>query len=213
MSDLPVFPLDLVVFPGQAVPLVVFEARYKRLVQATLAMEEPQFVITRPLRGESGPALADVGTLVRVIELNERPDGTFTLTGHGGDRVRVHVSRREDLMETDGRERPLFFTSLDAWPVERGDPNRERLAAWDALEAFRHYARTFFASEAERAVDDNVPDDPLYQASFVCANLRLESDERQALLEAPSLMDRFALAERFIRERLAAHAPGLGETA
>jgi Lon protease-like protein len=211
VSDLPVFPLDLVVFPGQAVPLVVFEARYKRLVQAVLEMDEPQFVIARAAHTEGGSPLASVGTLIRVIELNERPDGTFTLTGHGGERVHVRVSRREDVSENDGRERPLFFTPLEPWPVDRSDPNQERLAAWDALEAFRQYARTFFANDAEQAVDDHVPDDPLYQASFVCANLRLEGDERQALLEAPSLIERFSLAERLIRERLAAHAPGLGE--
>jgi uncharacterized protein len=96
-------------------------------------------------------------------------------------------------------------------PVERGDPNLERVAAWDALEAFRRYARTFFAFDAERQIDENVPDDVLYQASFICANLRLDGDERQALLEAPTLVDRFRLAERLIEERIAAHAPGLGE--
>jgi len=213
MSELPVFPLDLVVFPGQTVPLVVFEARYKRLVKAILELDEPRFVIVRARPAADGPAMAPVGTVVRVVELAERPDGTYTLTGHGGERVQVDVTRREDVPEADGSERPLFFTDAKPLPVVRDDPNLERVAAWDALEAFRRYARTFFAADAEQQVDDHVPDEPLYQASFVCANLRLEGDERQSLLEAPSLVDRFRLAERLIDERLAAHAPGLGDAA
>ncbi|MFO8151327.1 MAG: LON peptidase substrate-binding domain-containing protein [Trueperaceae bacterium] len=211
MAELPVFPLDLVVFPGQTVPLVVFEARYKRLVKAVLELEEPRFVIARALAAADGPAMAPIGTVVRVVELAERPDGTYTMTGHGGERVRVDVTRREDVAEADGSERPLFFTDAEPLPVVRDDPNLERVAAWDALEAFRRYARTFFAADAEQQVDDHVPDESLYQASFVCANLRLEGDERQALLEAPSLVDRFRLAERLIEERLEAHAPGLGD--
>ncbi|MBW6455221.1 MAG: LON peptidase substrate-binding domain-containing protein [Trueperaceae bacterium] len=211
MAEVPVFPLDLVVFPGQTVPLVVFEARYKRLVKAVLELDEPRFVIARARPTADGPAMSSVGTVVRVVELAERPDGTYTMTGHGGERVRVDITRREDVPESDGSERPLFFTEAEPVPVVREDPNLERVAAWDALEAFRRYARTFFAADAEQQVDDHVPDEPLYQASFVCANLRLEGDERQALLEAPSLVDRFRLAERLIEERLEAHAPGLGD--
>ena len=210
MHELPVFPLDLVVFPGQTVPLLVFEARYKRLVKAVLELDEPRFVIVRTRPAADGPAMATVGTVVRVVELAERPDGTYTLTGHGGERVQVDVARREDVPEADGSERPLFFTRAEPLPVVRDDPNLERIAAWDALEAFRRYARVFFAADAEQQIDDHVPDEPLYQASFVCANLRLEGDERQALLEAPSLVDRFRLAERLLEERVRAHAPGLG---
>jgi hypothetical protein len=41
----------------------------------------------------------------------------------------------------------------------------------------------------------------------VCANVRVEPEARQTLLEAPSLVDRFRRAERMMDERVAAHAP------
>jgi Lon protease-like protein len=212
MELLPVFPLDVVVFPGQSVPLVVFEARYKRLVQVLLELEVPRFVITRTQRQADGPSMASIGTLVRVMDLRERPDGTFALTGHGGERVKVAVERREDIAEPDGSERPLFFTAAEPLPLERGDPNLERIAAWDAIEGFRRYAATFFAAELGD-VDEHVPEDPLYQASFICANLRIEGGERQALLEAPSLVERFRLAEQLMAERVAAHTPAAESSA
>jgi Lon protease-like protein len=206
MQELAVFPLDLVVFPGQTVPLVVFEARYKRLVQHLLELDEPRFVIARARR-DGGAPFADVGTVVHVVELAERPDGTFTLTGHGRERVKATVARREDVPEPDGTSRPLYFTEERPLPLRRDDPNDERIAAWDALEAFRRYAATFFVGEAAEVVDAHVPEDLLYQASFVCANVRVEPEVRQTLLEAPSLIDRFRRAERLMDERVAAHAP------
>lgn len=206
MEFLPVFPLDVVVFPGQSVPLIVFEARYKRLIEAMLELETPRFVITRTQRGADGLSMAAVGTLVRVMELSERPDGTMMLTGHGGERVRVVIVRREDIAEPDGSERPLFFTDAEPLPLPRDNPNLERVAAWDAIEGFRRYAATFFAQEL-RSFDEHVPEDPLYQASFICANVRIEGSERQALLEAPSLIERFRQAEQLMAERVAAHAP------
>lgn len=206
MQELAVFPLDLVVFPGQSVPLVVFEARYKRLVRHVLELDEPRFVIARGRRDDTAP-FDDVGTVVHVVELAERPDGTFTLTGHGRERVRTAVARREDVAEPEGGRRPLYFTLEEPLPLRRDDPNEERLAAWDALEGFRRYAETFFVGDAARLVDAHVPEDLLYQASFVCANLRVESEERQTLLAAPSLVERFRRAERLMAARVAAHAP------
>jgi Lon protease-like protein len=203
MEALPVFPLDMVVFPGQSVPLYVFEARYRRLVQEAVAMEEPSFIVVRRLADTEEPLF---GTVVRVVELAERPDGTYTLTAHGGDRVAVQVARREDVAESDGSERPLFFANPEPAPLERDDLNTERVAAWDALEAFRTYARTFFGG-ASAELDEHIPDDPLYQASFICANLRIESAERQRLLDARSLAERFRLAEQVMAERVTAHRP------
>jgi ATP-dependent Lon protease len=46
----------------------------------------------------------------------------------------------------------------------------------------------------------NLPDDPLYQASFLCVNLRVPALDRQALLEAPSLVARLELAQILMRQ-------------
>lgn len=201
MELLPVFPLDLVVFPGQTVRLVVFEGRYRRLVRTVTEMDEPRFVVSLALEGGGRP-VADVGTVVSVVELGENADGNYDLLVHGRDRVRLAVERREDVPEPDGSTRPLYFARCKPLPLRRDDPNSERLAAWDALEVFRDYAAEVFYGEAAQAVDEHLPDELLYQASFVCANLRVEAEARQPLLEAPSLVDRFRRAERLMNQRL-----------
>ena len=211
---LPIFPLDVVAFPGMTVPLYVFEARYRRLVRFVLEQEQKRFVLAlaRP-RGldADAAAIADVGTVMDVVRVEERADGTFELLAHAQERTRVAPTEREDVPEPDGVTRPLYFTAVDPWPLQRDDPNEERIAAWDALEAFRRYAATVFAFDAQEQIDANLPEDPLFQASLVCANVRVPSASRQVLLEAPSLLARFALAQKLIEERLAAHAPVLDE--
>lgn len=207
---LPVFPLDLVVFPGMPVPLYVFEERYKTLVRHCLASDDPRFVIALAVDGDvihDAPAVAPVGSYVRIVQSAENADGTFRILGHGLGRCRVDVARTEWIPASDGTPRPLHYVDADDLPIDRADPNLERVAAWDTLDAFRAYADVFFQDEARDQLDDALPDDLLYQASFVCANLRLDTSERQALLEAPSLVERFERARRMIDERLAHHAP------
>ena len=207
---LPLFPLDVVAFPGMTVPLYVFEARYRRLVRWLLENEPKRFVLVlgKPQSIDSAAApMHGVGTVMEVVRVEERDDGTYELIAHAQERVAVEPSEQEDVPEPDGSTRPLFFAPYTPLPLERGDPNEERVAAWDALEAFRRYAGIVFAFDAQGQIDANLPEDPLYQASLVCANLRVPSPSRQVLLEAPSLIARFRLAQKLIDERLAAHAP------
>lgn len=211
----PIFPLpSTVVFPGMRVPLYVFEARYKRLVRFCLELEEPIFAIalSHPdgvIRDGEAPFFK-TGSFVRIIELAESPDGSYTLLGYGEGRCRIRVSEREEVADADGSARTLYYSHEEAWPLVRGDPNLERVAAWDALDAFREYAKTFFAFDALRQIEEAMPDDPIYQASFICANLRVPVESRQVLLEAPSLTARLQLAQKLMLERLQAHRPARG---
>lgn len=211
MADLPLFPLDVVVFPGMTVPLYVFEERYKTLLRQVQASEDKRFVIALADAGErldDGPTgLAAYGAFVHVLTTEENADGTFQVLVHGQSRCRVDIVRTEYVEEATGDTRPLHFVADDPAPVGRSDPNAELVAAWDALDTFRSYAETFFAFDALRQIDEALPEDPLYQSSFICANIRIPLASRQVLLEAPTLEHRFELAKKLMAERLAAHRP------
>lgn len=205
------FPLGIVVFPGMTVPLHVYEERYKRLVRHAISLDEPRFVIAPPpadvLEDDGSTRPGEVGTIVEVLDASENVDGTFRLLGHGRERCRLRNVREESVSEPGVGARPLWFAEVEPWPLERGDPNEERLAAWDALEAFERYGDRFFAAQARAQATEAMPGDPLYQASFVCANLRLPNDQAQRLLEAGSLVDRFRAARVAIDARLAGDDP------
>jgi uncharacterized protein len=193
------------------VPLYIFEERYKRLVSLCLEQDKPRFIITlsktdEVIRDEETPFYR-IGTVVHVLQVSQNPDGTYNLLGHGQERCLVEVSNREDVKERDGSTRPLFFTEASNMELQRGDPNEERLAAWDALETFQRYAKQFFAFQAAQQIEEVMPEDLVYQASFICANIRVPPDSRQVLLEASSLITRFQLAQKLMLEQIATHEP------
>jgi Lon protease-like protein len=198
---------ETVVFPGMTVPLYIFEARYKALVKLCLEQEVARFVIVlaNPQHAslENRLPLSAVGSYVDILSVSENLDGTYHLLAYGHERCKIEVTRQKYVAEPDGAARPLYFTEDRSLPLHRSDPNAERVAAWDTREVFTRYAELFYSFDAEEQIEDAMPDDLLYQASFICANIRIPSEHRQALLETASLVDRFQLATRFMHERLA----------
>ncbi|MCS7068079.1 MAG: LON peptidase substrate-binding domain-containing protein [Meiothermus sp.] len=192
MKRLPLFPLpETVVFPGLLIPLYIFEERYKQMVRDLLAQSEEQrrFVIT--LATEAG--IREVGGYVDLLAASENPDGTFNIVCRGGERCRVEG--------VGVFEKNLYHTTLDRpFPLERSARSEEIVAAWDAMEAFRGYVAGVADPQALEEAIANLPDDPLYQASFLCVNLRVSALDRQALLEAPSLVARLELAQTLMRQ-------------
>jgi len=86
---LPLFPLQLVVFPGAATPLHIFEERYREMVGLAEA-EGTEFGIVRSItRGEES-GIASTGCTVIVESVRQRyPDGRFDVITRGRRRFRV----------------------------------------------------------------------------------------------------------------------------
>ncbi len=211
MPKLALFPLpSTVVFPGMTVPLFVFEERYRKLVRYCQNQDQNQFIIAlgkQEAFSDTEMPFHSLGTLMTILDLSENADGTFELLAHGQGKCLVEITQTEHIAEGDGSHRPLYYSERKIVPLERCDLNQERLVAWDALEVFTKYAKTFFAFEAQKKIDEAIPEDLIYQASFICANIRIPAEERQLLLEAVSLSQRFQLAQSFMEKHIEAYAP------
>jgi Lon protease-like protein len=89
---LPLFPLEVVLFPGTALPLHIFEPRYKEMIGECLA-EHRHFGVVRAI--EQG--LAEVGCTAEIVTVvKEYPDGRLDLVSEGRKRfevVRVNQER------------------------------------------------------------------------------------------------------------------------
>jgi uncharacterized protein len=91
--ELPMFPLGMVLFPSLVLPLRVFEPRYRALMHHLRSgAVEPEFGVVLIERGsEVGGAdvRTAVGTLARVVEASELPDGRWAVASFGVRRIRV----------------------------------------------------------------------------------------------------------------------------
>jgi Lon protease-like protein len=86
VSDIPLFPLNVVLMPGAPLPLHIFEERYKQMVNECLESES-----------EFGMVLADeagtrrVGCTAKIVELVERyEDGRMLILVEGSRRFRLN---------------------------------------------------------------------------------------------------------------------------
>jgi Lon protease-like protein len=88
MSELiPIFPLQVVVYPGDALNLHIFEPRYQQLTEDCAATDRP-FGVPTVVAGKMG----GLGTLVRLLEVtNVQADGQCDVRTQG---LRVFQVRR-----------------------------------------------------------------------------------------------------------------------
>ena len=91
ISDLPLFPLGVVLYPRERMPLHIFEPRYKEMIRYCLDEEKPFGIVLF-----SDGRVADVGCLATVYRiLNEYPDGRMDILVQGEERFRIRQIGQE----------------------------------------------------------------------------------------------------------------------
>lgn len=161
----PLFPLQIVVLPGEVVPLHVFEERYKTMVGECLD-EEREFGIV----WVSDDGLKEVGCTVAITELLERTDdGRMNILTQGTAPFRL-VRRIED--------RPYPAGDIELLEDDDGSPTEGA-----ADEAHERYAEL-----VERVTDSRPEPGELAEMSAyaMAATVEFPSQEKQRLLELRS---------------------------
>jgi len=96
-EEIPLFPLQAVLFPGGPLPLRIFEPRYVDLVGRCLKSQSGFGVVLILEGGEVGgvSALASVGTHASIEDFSQLPDGLLGIFCRGGRRFRLLDRRQE----------------------------------------------------------------------------------------------------------------------
>lgn len=93
--QIPLFPLQTVLYPGGPLPLRIFEARYLDMISACLRDDSLFGVVQIRHGSETGAALTfDVGTLAKVVDWYQGSDGILGVTAIGSQRFRVTATRQ-----------------------------------------------------------------------------------------------------------------------
>ena len=197
---LPMFPLSSVLFPGAALPLHVFEDRYRALVHALLRIEDPaeRLFGTVAIRegyevGEHGvQSLHAIGCLLQLTDVESNPDGSFEIEAVARGRIRLH-----------------HLDPTGTYPEGEVDllPEEEEQVSPAVVEHARglwgEYADELAAmGGGEPVVEGTLPRDPVYLSWALASATLLTMKERQRLLEAPDAEDRLTQVARMLREEL-----------
>jgi Lon protease-like protein len=154
----------------------VFEPRYRALVEDCLA-GEPEFGVVLIERGSEvggGETRFDVGTVARIVEVGQYPDGRYGLITVGTARLRVHEWLPDD---------PYPLASVEV--VEERDADGDARELRDQVQAaLRHTLELATRLGAPVAPPDvRLDDDPVRAAFEACALAPIGSLDAQGLLE------------------------------
>jgi len=186
--NLPLFPLGLVLFPGQSLPLHIFEERYKRMIGRCLA-EDRSFGIVLLRGGQTTPC--EIGTVAQIVDHARMADGRYNIVTRGTSRFQVLESRPE----------PSGYLTARVELLEEDEGDTARLAGLQAAVQRRFEALVAELAKLTGSQTEPIafPPDPTAVSYFVASHLPVIEDwEQQHLLEASSTDLRLALERRIL---------------
>ena len=175
---IPLFPLNVVLFPGGFLPLHIFEERYRLMVQRCLD-DESEFGVVLIRSGAEVGGNAEprsVGTAARIVNVKKEEDGRMNIMVTGRERFRIDsVLLRQPYMEA-------VVVVLD------GDhpASTEVDLVSDVRQAVEEQIRLLHGLRGGWVREPRTPEDPAELSWLVCTLLQADNDVKQALLEESS---------------------------
>ncbi|MGB2755237.1 MAG: endopeptidase La [Phycisphaerae bacterium] len=194
---LPVMPIrNLVLFPGIVHPLAVGRPRSVALVEAVMLGDRQFAVVTQKDAAQDDPSFDDVyrvGCAVRVLKMVRGPDGTQTVIVHGVGRVRLGPA-----VETE----PFWRVKTEALAdeVKAGTELEALLAA--AREQITRIIELSPRIPQEAAVVVSAIEGAGQLADFIAANLNVDVERKQALLEEARVAERLRTAAELMQREI-----------
>jgi Lon protease-like protein len=191
---LPLFPLNVVLFPHMALPLHIFEPRYRQMIGDCLEAGHSFGVVAIREGTETGPAKPyEVGTLAKIVRIDRLEDGRMNLLVMGASRFEI-VQTAEDRPYLRGLIRiiPEAGDDLDA---------TARLTETTAI-TFRDYSNLLRELVGREPDDAEPPMEPELLSYLIAAALNLQITEKQSLLAEPRTDARLVLELRMLRKEI-----------
>ena len=181
LAEIPLFPLNLVLFPGMPLPLHIFEERYKAMIGECLRNNTP-FGVSLIRSGPEVGAAAEpqrIGTTTRVLRSQLLEQGRMNIITKG--------ERRFEIIETTQQEPHVaaLVRLLDE-PVGDGFTG----VSSELTEEFTKLMRSLVTLTGGYTSQVDVPEDPVELSYMIAANLDAPIPVRQELLEVPTAADR-----------------------
>lgn len=196
IRDIPLFPLDVVLFPGMALPLHVFEERYRLMVQECLE-DNRQFgaVLAKEAAASDGLAASScrprlvgetrrdkaahtVGTSALITQVDTLDDGGLDIQMAGLERFRVlHLVRTE----------PYAVGRIEAFPLEQARSLEVVRQVRRTGDLFVKYLRLVGEVLGTVIQIEQTPRDPSSLAYLIGIALQVPMEEKQELLSILSL--------------------------
>ncbi len=179
--ELPLFPLNTVLFPGQVLPLHIFEDRYRLMIRQCLAQDLPFGVVLIKRGQEVGNAAEPymVGTLARIIESTHLGNGTMNIVTVGVERFRIRRLLRDQ---------PYLRGEVLSLPMaDPDDPDQVLAAALTGAERVERYIQLIAEAAGLQIQIEEIPTGAQQIGYLAAVTMQIDNKEKQELLGSVSV--------------------------
>ena len=187
MQELPLFPLNTVLFPKMMLPLRIFEERYREMINACLDRDSHFGVVLISEGRETGePAIPhNVGTTARIARVTRHDDGRLNLITMGEQRFyldeitqwRPYLKGRVRLIEQEDVGEPT--------------PSPESIETLHSM--LETYLRALLGLRGGWVREVNSPTDPVILSFYIATVIRNDNEFLQRVLETRTAVERLEL--------------------
>ena len=196
MYEIPLFPLNTVLFPGMPINLHIFEDRYKKMI-LDCTLNDSQFGVVLIDRGEEahGPFAVpySIGCIAKIIKLEPLDQGKYNLTAIGKERFKTSTIRLND---------PYLVGEIEDYPIEVGDPSllKDDISILKVL--IKQYLAVIHRGEEVRNLIRYALDDPLSLGYLGSMILQIPDKEKQVFLETKTSLHLIRLLQQTYRREI-----------
>jgi len=180
--ELPLFPLNVVLFPGAELPLHIFELRYRQMINECQEQQKPfGVVLARPESEFLREEPYSIGTMAEIEALDRLEDGRINLIAKGLQRFRILSQHRE---------KP-YLSGLVELYEDLSEPEESLLIyANQARDLFNSYLEILLEVVGKQDIEFSLPSVPEELSHFIAYLLDVQDEQKQHLLELTSTQQR-----------------------
>lgn len=192
VKELPLFPLDIVLFPHMQVPLHIFEERYRLMINRCIASGAPFGILLATGIDPDAHTVttAPIGCSAQIRTVNRLEDGRLNIQIQGVSRFRV----------LDTHESEPYRTGIVA-PVDDLPCDLDGLAplATETGVLLGEYLTLQLARQGDEVGDLDLPEDPVALSFIAACVLPIDTRQKQNLLEQTDTAARLMIVRNLLR--------------
>jgi Lon protease-like protein len=177
---LPIFPLPIVLFPGEVLPLHVFEDRYKMLMRHALehsGLFGLSYIADAAVDRGTPPDVGSVGCAAKITAVMPLEEGRMNIVSTGLIRYRVLAVPQE---------KPFVLARVESVTDEIEPEDEFRQLKEDISGASKRFIEAARALDELGSIPEELPEDAESLSLLISSALPIEVKLKQGLLEMTS---------------------------
>ena len=178
--EIPLFPLNVVLFPGMVLPLHIFEPRYRQMITECSQTDKPfGIVLAQPGSVPMQEVPYTIGTMAEIRDLDRLEDGRFTLIALGTQRFRILSQHRE---------KPYLSGFVEVYKDTEESAEEVTRYAKQAHALFYNYLELLLEAIDQHELQTSLPEVPEDLSYFIAYFLDIVDEQKQQFLEMTSTL-------------------------